>query len=115
MKLKRTSLPELAKLEAPLRALLEYFLRNTRRTEHLAARHAICSKEWEDEHTPVWDAVRLRVAEAVPLYHLKQRFSVMMFPDASDKFWGSASPRFRLAGWRAALQLQACPMSCWGL
>ena len=36
-----------------------------------------------------WNAVRLRVSEAVPLYHLKPGFSVMVFHDASDKFWGS--------------------------
>ena len=36
-----------------------------------------------------WDAVRLRLSEVVPLNHLKQGFSVMMFADASDKFWGS--------------------------
>ena len=33
--------------------------------------------------------MRLRVNEAVPLNHLKPVFSVMMFPDASDTFWGS--------------------------
>ena len=85
----QTSLPELAKLEAPLRALLEECLCNTRRTKHVAARRAIGSNEWTDDRMAAWDAVRLRVSEAVPLKHLKSRFSVMMFPDASDKFWGS--------------------------
>ena len=36
----------------------------------------------------VWDAVRLRVSEAVPLNYVKPAFSVMMFSDASDKFCG---------------------------
>ena len=37
-----------------------------------------------------WDAVPRRVSEAVPVNHLEPRFSVMMFADASDKFWGSS-------------------------
>ena len=84
----RTSLPELAELEAPLRALPEECLCNTR-TKRVAARRAIGSNEWTDERMAAWDAVRLRMSEAVPLNHVKPGFSVMMFPDASDKFWGS--------------------------
>ena len=37
-----------------------------------------------------WDAVRLRGSKAVPLNHVKPGFS-MMFPDASDKVWGSCT------------------------
>ena len=65
----RTSLPELAELEGPLRALLEECLWNTRRTKCVAARRAIGSNEWTDERMAAWDAVRLRVSEAVPLNH----------------------------------------------
>ena len=61
----RTSLPELAELEAPLRALLEECLCNTRHTKPVAARRAFGSNEWTDEYIAAWDAVRLRVSEAV--------------------------------------------------
>ena len=41
----RTSLPELAELEAPLRELLEECLCNTQRTKLVAARRAIDTVE----------------------------------------------------------------------
>ena len=106
----RTSLPELAELEAPLRALLEECLCNTRRTKRVEARRAVDSNEWTDERMAAWDAVRLRVSEAVPLNHLKPGLSVM-FPDASDKFWRAVSPRFRRSSWGAALQSRTWRMS----
>ena len=83
----RMPLPELAELEAPW--LLEEGLCNTRRTKRVAALRVLDSSEWTGEHAVAWDAVRLRVSKAVPLNLLKPGFSVMMFPDASDNFWGS--------------------------
>ena len=86
----RTSLSKLAELETPLHGLLEQCLCNTRRTKRVAAaRRAIDSVEWTDESAAAWDSVRPRVSEAVPPKHAKPGFSVMMFPDASVKFWGS--------------------------
>ena len=67
----RTSLPELAEFEAPLRALLEECLCNTHRTKRLAARRAIGSNEWTDERMAARDAVRLQMSEAVRLHHSK--------------------------------------------
>ena len=59
-------------------------------TAHQARGGAPCCRQQRlDERAAAWDAVRLRVSEAVPLNHVKPGFSVMMFPDASDKFWGS--------------------------
>ena len=81
----RTSLPE---LEAPLRALLVEYLYNTRRTKRVATRRVI-GTNGTDESAAAWDAVRLRMSQAVPLNHLKTGFFVMMFLDASDKFCGS--------------------------
>ena len=49
---------------------------------------AFGSNEWTDERVAACDAVRLRVSEAVALNYVKPGFSVMMFPDASDKFRG---------------------------
>ena len=67
----RTSLPELAELEAPLRALLEECLCNTRRTKRVAARRAIGSNERTQNRIAAWDAVRLLVRNAVPRNQLK--------------------------------------------
>ena len=83
-----TSLPELAELEAPLWGLLEECLCNARRIKRVAARRAVDSINWTDEGAVAWDAVRLRMSEAVALNHLKPGFCVMIF-HASDKFWGS--------------------------
>ena len=58
-----TSLHELAEVEAPLRALLDACLRNTRGTETVAVRRAIGRNEWTDERMAACDAVRLRVSE----------------------------------------------------
>ena len=69
--------------------LLEECLCKTRRTERVAERCAIGNNECTDERIAARDAVRLRVSEAVPLNHLKPGYSVVMFPDASDKVWGS--------------------------
>ena len=85
----RKSLPDLAELELPLRGLFEECLCNTRRTKVVAARRVIDSSRWTDERAAAWDDGRLRVREAVHLNHLKPGLSVMMFPDASGKFWGS--------------------------
>ena len=74
---RRTSLPELAELKAPLRELLEECLCSTRRTKRVEARRVI-DNEWTDDRAAAWDAVRLRVGEAVPLNHQKPAFSVMM-------------------------------------
>ena len=95
-----TSLPEVAGLGAPLRALFEECLCNTR-TKRVAARRAIGNNGWTDERMAAWDALRLRVSKAVPLNHVKPGFSVKMFPDASNKFWGSCTtqvPTVELGG-----------------
>ena len=66
-----TSLPELADLEAPLRALLKTCPCNTRRTNRVAARRAIGSNERTQNRIAAWDAVRLLVRNAVPRNQLK--------------------------------------------
>ena len=82
----RTSLPELAVLEAPLQAFLEECLCNTPRTKRVAARRAIGINEWTGKRMAAKVDMRLWVSEAVPLNFSQPGFSVMMFPDASDKF-----------------------------
>ena len=58
----RTSRPQLAELEAPLRRLLEECLCKTRRTKRVAARCVIGSGEWTDERAVALDDVRIRVS-----------------------------------------------------
>ena len=72
--------------ESTFRELLEECLCNTRRTKRVAARRIIDSSEWTDERAAVWDAVRLRVSEAVPQNRLRPGFSVMIVSDESGKF-----------------------------
>ena len=91
----RTSLPELAELEVPLRGLLEECLSNTRRAKHVATRRIVDNSEWTDQRAATWDAVRLPVSEALPLEHLNPGFSVMIFADTSDKVGRVVSPLFR--------------------
>ena len=102
---------KLAELEAPLRGLLEEYLCNTRRTKRVAARRVIDSSEWTDERAAAWDAVRVWVREAVPLNHPKPGFSVMMFPDASDKFWGSCITQVPTVELRGSISI--ADMSRW--
>ena len=84
----RPALPELAKLEAPLREMLEECLKGTKRTRRVASRRMIAAEEWTDERSAAWEAVRARIAHAVPMYDLKKGYRVLMFTDASDLFWG---------------------------
>ena len=83
-----SALPELAKLEAPLREMLEVCLKGTKRTRRVASRRMIAAVEWTDKRRTAWEAVRSRIAHAVPMYHPKKEYRVLMFTDASGLFWG---------------------------
>ena len=45
----RSALPDLGKLEAPLREMLEVCLKGTKRTRRMASRRTIAAEEWTDE------------------------------------------------------------------
>ena len=87
----RSALPELAELEAPLRNLLEDFLQGTKHTRRAADRRVLTEGDWTAERVFAWEQVRARVAQAVPVYHRKEGYRVLVFTDASDLFWGGAA------------------------
>ena len=84
----RSALPELAKLEAPLREMLEECLKGTKRTRRVASRRMVAAEEWTGDRSAAWEVVCARIAHAVQMYHLKKGYRVLMFTDASDLFWG---------------------------
>ena len=85
---------------------------DTRRTKCVDARLAIGSNKRTDERMTAWDAVRLRVREALLLDHVKPGSPAMMFFDVSDKLWGAASPMFPRSSLGAELLSRTWPISC---
>lgn len=63
------ALPELAKLEAPLRAMLEGCLQGRKRIRRAADRRRFSACEWTEEREGDWDRVRERVAQVISLVH----------------------------------------------
>jgi len=86
----RTSLPQMAAVVAPLRELLEsYMAGNPRRTKRVASNRAIPPEAWTPDLVAAWERAQDLVANAVTLYHPRDGYVVLMFPDASDEHWGS--------------------------
>ena len=44
---------------------------------------------WTNPEAKAWNAAQELVAQAVTLSHPRDGYAVLMFPDASDEFWGS--------------------------
>ena len=84
----RLSLPNMAEVVSPLRALLERKLKDTTRTKRFASRKMISEEDWSEEIHAAWQSFRELLGDAVQLDFCKQDFRVLMFPDASDLFWG---------------------------
>ena len=78
-----------AKTEAPLRALLTESLQHTTQTRRVAAKRIITHAEWKPAMEEAWIAVKDLVRNRILLYHRKPGYRVLVFPDASDLFWGS--------------------------
>ena len=68
--------------------MLEECLKGTKRTRRVASRRMIAAEEWTDKRRTAWEAVRSRIAHAVPMYHPKKGYRVLMLTNASDLFWG---------------------------
>ena len=85
----RTSLPGLAQTEKPLQDLLQRCLRNTTKTRRAAAKRVITEMDWSTEIQLAWKSVKELVEHTVSLSHRQPGRAVLMFPDASDLFWGS--------------------------
>ena len=87
----RLSLPHMAKVVAPLRALMEHRLKGTSRTKRVASRRALTDGDWTPERVEAWDDSREMLMNAVKLtFWWPDDCRVLMFPDASDLFWGFA-------------------------
>ena len=44
--------------------------------------------DWTEERLEAWDNMLALLEHAVKLAHMKRECQVLMFPDASDLFWG---------------------------
>ena len=85
----RLSLPHMAEVVAPLRALVEHRLKGTSRTKRVASRRALTDGDWTPERGEAWDNSREMLMNAVDLsFRRPDDCRVLMFPDASDLFWG---------------------------
>ena len=82
----RLSLPDMAEVVSPLRALLERELKGTTRTKRVASRKVISEEDWSEEIQAAWQSSRELLEDAVQLNFRKQDFRVLMFPYASDLF-----------------------------
>ena len=61
----------------------------TRRTKRVASNRTISAGEWTSELIGAWDAAQDLVAHVLASSHPKPGWAVLMFPDASDEYWGS--------------------------
>ena len=85
----RLSLPHMAEIVAPLRALMEHRLKGTSRTKRVASRRALTDGDWTPERVEAWDNSRDMLMNAVELsFRRLGDCRALMFPDASYLFWG---------------------------
>ncbi|CAM9776668.1 unnamed protein product [Ascophyllum nodosum] len=85
--LMRLSLPHMTEVVAPLRALMEHRLKGTSRMKE--SRRALTDGDWTPERVEAWDNSRNMLMNAVELsFQQPNNCRVLMFPDASDLFWG---------------------------
>ena len=86
----RTSLPRMAEVVEPIRRLLEdHMVANPKRTKRVASNRSIADTAWKPEVVKAWREAQDFVAHAVALSYPREGYAVMMFPDASDEYWGS--------------------------
>lgn len=72
-------------MQAPINARLT----RTRKTKAVANQKPLVMEGWMLESTRSWKAVHYVLREAAKGTYPKPRWRVLMFPDASDLFWGS--------------------------
>ena len=77
----RLSLPHMAEVVAPLRALMEHRLKETSRTKRVAAWRALTDGDWTPEWVEAWDNSREMLKNAVELsFRWPDDCRVLMFP-----------------------------------
>ncbi|CAN0377070.1 unnamed protein product, partial [Discosporangium mesarthrocarpum] len=60
----------------------------SRRTKRAASHRRIAEAAWAQECVNAWETAQHVVSQAVELSHPRERYEVLMFPDASDQHWG---------------------------
>ena len=89
-----THLPELAKINAPLRDLMETLLQNVnRRTKRAATAQRIASGAWTTDCQQAWTRMKHLLGECVTLAQSCAGHTVMVVTDASDLHWGTIVPQ----------------------
>ena len=84
-----TALPKMAKVVALLRNLLEKVLGGGKHTNRVAKNKPITKEHWTSEWQEAWGAALGVLRDAVKLAYPKRGWTMLMFPDVSDLFWGS--------------------------
>ena len=88
----RSSLPHMAEIVAPLRALMEHQLKDISRTKRMASWRAPTDGDWTPERVEAWDKSHEMLMNAVELsFRRPDDCGVVMFPDARDLFGGCCS------------------------
>ena len=82
----RPPLPDMTEVVSPLRALRK--LKGTTRTKVFVNCKVISEEHWSEEIQAAWQSSRKLLEDAVQLNFGKQGFCVIMFLDATDRFWG---------------------------
>ena len=80
----------MAEVISPLRTLSQRKLKGTTRTKRVANRKVISEEDWSEETQAAGQTSRKLLEDAVKLNFRKQDFCVLMFPGASDLFWGGS-------------------------
>ena len=85
----RLSLPHMAEIVAPLRALMEHRLKKTSRMKRVASRRVLTDGDWTPELVKAWDNSREMLMNAVELsIRRPDDCRVLTFLGLSDLFWG---------------------------
>lgn len=93
-KVMRASLPRMAEIVDPLRAMLEERMHGSpRRTAKVTRNQIFPESACTDDRVQAWKAVQDLVAHAVTLHHPRSDLEVFIFPDASNTHRGTSLAR----------------------
>jgi hypothetical protein len=80
----RTSLPEFARVSAPLQEKLDIALKKTKRTKRVAKGIKLC---WGEEEKMTFERVKTLIKHAVMTSHPDPNAELVLMTDASEKAW----------------------------
>ena len=105
----RTHLPQFAEAKAPLQALLDGRLPGTRRTRQVATRRPLTEQDWDDDRINAWETLRRLLKELVQLSYPKPGWRVLMFPGASNLFWGCCVTQVSAVDFHSGMEVMDMP------